>query len=274
MSAVGKIGRSPRARVAGAVLVARRNAVYAGVAGAAGEAGTAAADTTISAVGDATEGQWDKGVADAGGDLDRRFGHVGLPGRRAQRRVDSRESGRRRREGSALGALRLPPGEFEVAPQGSSDSLHLLQVRDLQLHLRVPPEHGRQCRRGRRGPGDPGRTPTPTPRPTPDRDADDDADLRRRTPAAPVDDHTTTPRADRRRPTRSGPRSSGIKLKAQQARRAGHLQALGGRDGHAAGPEARRRRRCSARSRCRRAPARAPSCSAARSSAGVATPSP
>lgn len=56
MSAMRKFG-GPRARVAGAAVVVGGMLTYAAVAGAT------AADTTITAVGDATEGQWDKGNA-------------------------------------------------------------------------------------------------------------------------------------------------------------------------------------------------------------------
>ena len=115
MSAIGKFGRSPRARAAGAVLVAggmlstpawpappqavrrpltRRSARWATPPRVSG---TKASPT-----------RWRS---------DRRIDHVGLPGRRAQRRVDSWESGATAPRTIRAGSLRLPPGSSRSRPR-------------------------------------------------------------------------------------------------------------------------------------------------------------
>lgn len=208
MSAITRIIRSPRGRAAGAALAVGGMLTYAGVAGAA-------ADQTITAVGDATEGQWDKGhdtpvTIQTGESVTWAFqggGHnveskAGDPGDGAAKdeRWDS---------------YAYPPGMFQVAPQGSSDTYTFYKSGTYNF---ICVFHGNMT--GSvvvEGEDKPIPEPTPTPTPTPT--ATPTATPTPTPTPPPVDDHTQTPpptpAADTVKPTLSGLKLKGAKRAAK-----------------------------------------------------------
>jgi plastocyanin len=190
MSAIGKITRSPRARAAAAVLLGGGTLAYAGVAGAADGGGAAAADTTISAVGDATEGQWDKGVT---APVEIATGDTvtwAFPG--ATHNVASINGN------PGDGAVKDPrwdpyayPGEFVVAPQGSSTEYTFYKSGTYnficEFHTNMTGSVVVTGADQEIPSGSPGPDPSTTPSPDPDPPSPPGT-------SPPADDHTTTPR--------------------------------------------------------------------------------
>ncbi len=210
MSAIMKITRSPRARVAGAALLVGGMLTYAGVAGAAN-----AADTTITAVGDSSLGEWDKGTdtpvevatgetvtwAFAGG------GH----------NVESKanDPGDGAAKDPRWDPYVYPPEEFATAPKGSSDSYTFYKSGTYKfICLFHPNMAGTVVVTGADQPI-PTPTATPTATPTVTATATPTVTPSGTTPPPPVDDHTQTPAptpaADTVKPTLSG-----IKLKPRK----------------------------------------------------------
>jgi plastocyanin len=196
MSAIGKFTRSPRARAAGATLLAGGTLAYAGVAGAAEGDVTAAADTTISAVGNATEGQWDKGnaapVEIATGDTVT----WAFPG--ATHNVASTAGN------PGDGAVKDPrwdpyayPGEFMIAPQGSSTEYTFYKSGTYNFICEFHPNMTGAVVVTGTDQDIPAGTPTPEPTssagPSPSATATPPGGTGPGT-APPADDHTTTPR--------------------------------------------------------------------------------
>jgi plastocyanin len=194
-----KITRSPRARAVGAALAVGGMLTYAGVAGAA-------ADETITAVGDATEGQWDKGheapvTVQTGESVTWSF--VG-----AAHNVASNGAADGAENDPRWDAYAYPPGTFQVAPQGSSDKYTFYKKGTYSFICEFHPNMtGTVVVEGEDKP-----IPEPTASPTPSATATPTPSPSGNTPP-PVDDHTQTPAptpaADSVKPTLSG-----VKLKA------------------------------------------------------------
>jgi plastocyanin len=212
MSAIRKITTSPRARTVSAALLLGGVLTYAGVAGAAGTA----ADTTISAVGDATEGQWDKGVTEPVTIETGQSVTWSFPG--AAHNVASNGAADGAENDPRWDAYAYPPGSFQVAPVGSSDTYTFYKKGTYTFVCEFHPVMtGTVVVTG-------ADLPIPTPTPTPTVTASPTATASPSPTATPspsgntplpVDDHTTTPAptpdADTTKPTLSG-----IKLRAQR----------------------------------------------------------
>jgi plastocyanin len=204
MSALKRIMRDPRARATGAVLAVGGMLTYAGVAGAA-------ADTTITAVGDATEGQWDKGhdapVEIATGES------VTFVFQGATHNVAS-SAGANGAENDPRWEPYAAPGEYVVAPVGSSDTYTFYKKGTYsfvcQFHLNMT---GTIEVTGDDQPiPEPTATPTTTPTVAP-------TVAPTQTPVPTPDDHTSTPaptpQADTTKPTLSRIKLKGAKRAAK-----------------------------------------------------------
>ena len=203
MSALRNLG-GPRARAAGAAVVVGGMLTYAAVAGAA-------ADTTISAVGDATEGQWDKGNAtpvqiDTGDTVTFAF-----PGSGHNVASTNAVATDPRWEPFAY------PGDFQIAPKDSSTTYTFYKAGSYefvcQLHLSMTGTITVT--------GEDQEIPTETPTATPTATATATATRRRRRrrppprrPAAGAWARRRRPRARRTR-TRPAPALSGLSLKGK-----------------------------------------------------------
>jgi len=207
MSAIRKIPASRRARAASAVLLVGGMLTYAGVAGAAG-------DATITAVGDAGDGRWDKGVSEpvqiqTGQSVTWSFQgeahNVASAGAADGAENDPRWDG-----------YAYPPGTYKIAEPGSSDTYTFYKkgTYTFVCEFHTGPMTGTVVVTG----DDmeiPVETPTPTPTPTPTATPTATPSPSGITPPPPVvDDHTQTPAptpaADTTKPTLSS-----VKLLAQ-----------------------------------------------------------
>jgi plastocyanin len=192
--------KDPRARATGVLLAVGGMLTYVGVAGAA-------ADTTITAVGDATEGQWDKGhdapVEIATGET------VTFAFSGATHNVAS-SAGANGAENDPRWNPYAYPGTFEVAPQGSSDKYTFYKKGTYSFVCEFHP--------GMTGSievtGDDKPIPEPTATVTPTATATPTV-APTQTPVPTPDDHTQTPAptpdADTVKPTLSGIKASGKK---------------------------------------------------------------
>jgi plastocyanin len=208
MNPIGKMAKSPRARAAGAVLVVGGMLTYAGVAGAASNA----ADTTITAVGDAQAGQWDKGheapVEIATGESVTWAFQGGGHNVVSSGAADGAETDPR------WDPYAYPPGSFQTAPQGSSDTYTFYKKGTYSFVCEFHPNMTGTV--SVTGTDLPIPTPTATPTATPTVTATATA-----TPSPsgntppPVDDHTTTPPPTPPADT-TKPALSGIKLKGRK----------------------------------------------------------
>jgi plastocyanin len=174
---------------------------YAGVAGAA-------ADQTITAVGDATEGQWDKGhdtpvTVQTGESVTWSF-------QGAAHNVASNGAADGAENDPRWDAHAYPPGTFQVAPQGSSDTYTFYKKGTYSFICEFHPNMtGSVVVAGEDKPiPEPTASPTPSATPTPAPTVSPPG-----TTPPPVDDHTQTPAptpaADTVKPTLAS-----VKLKA------------------------------------------------------------
>jgi plastocyanin len=207
MRAIGKMTRSPRVRVGMATLLVGGMLTYAGVAGAA-------SDETITAVGDGVAGQWDNGVdpdpvqIQTGesvtwvfeGDLH----NVASGGAAGGAENDPRWD-----------AYAYPPGTYQFAPQGSSDTYTFYKKGTYTFVCEFHPDTmtGTVVVDGEDLPIP---TPTPTPPPTVTATATPSPTVTPTpTPTPPVDDHLSTPAPSPAADTVK-PALSGVKLRAKR----------------------------------------------------------
>jgi plastocyanin len=208
MSAITKITRSPRARALGAALAVGGMLTYAGVAGAA-------ADQTITAVGDYDAGRWDKGTAstqpveiETGQSVTWAF--AGTP-----HNVSSKAGTNGAENDPRWASYAYPPG-VAVAQPGSSDTYTFYKAGTYTFVCDFHPQDmtGTVTVTGVDKP-----IPEPTASPTvsPTATATPTVSPSGNTP--PVDDHThtpaPTPEADTVKPTLSGVKLKGAKRAAK-----------------------------------------------------------